>query len=109
MVCSWDTHTCTLEITASLYSMALPCPTFTKGDESERIRNVSDERIASQTVDILRILGIGNISNENILFWNVYRWEAVGPIISEGSYGDWSDVFKRPSGRIFLVLASTIF
>ena len=80
MVCSCDTHTCTLEITASLYSMALPCPTFTKGDESERIRNVSDERIASQTVDILRILGIGNISNENILFRDVYRWEAVGPL-----------------------------
>ncbi len=44
----------------------------------------------------------GEVSVDALAFSDIYRWPAIGPIISEGAYGTFSNACLRPADRIVL-------
>jgi len=60
--------------------------------------------IVSQARDIIGRIHpyTGSMTEDNIIFSRVHRWEHVGPVISADAYGKWTPACRRPSDRVFL-------
>jgi protoporphyrinogen oxidase len=70
--------------------------------ESQEIYNLPDDEVISLTIDEINEIGIGYLTDDNVVFKIVKRWKNGGTIISPESYGSWSEEKIRPSERIFL-------
>ena len=56
----------------------------------------------AQVLSDLRALKIGPIHEAQVVFTDLHRWDAVGPVISEESYGQWDAWEARACERVFL-------
>ena len=61
-----------------------------------------DHRLVEGVLSQLGTLGIGAFSSERLVFSDVARWPAVGPIISDEAYGRFSKARLRPFDRVVL-------
>lgn len=71
-------------------------------ENSIAMMTLPDSEILSRAVDFIKACSIGTISDRNVMFADVYRWDMVGPVISQKPYAHWVDAMKRPSERVFL-------
>ncbi|NEO46849.1 MAG: FAD-dependent oxidoreductase [Moorea sp. SIO4A3] len=72
------------------------------GEVSAQLEAIPNQQIIQQTLEILQQLGIGDISEDKVLFTDVHHWPMVGTIISEDSYGKWKQQLSHPSRRVWL-------
>ncbi|AOW98182.1 hypothetical protein BJP34_00875 [Moorena producens PAL-8-15-08-1] len=72
------------------------------GKVSAQLEAIPNQQIIQQTLGILQQLGIGDISEDKVLFTDVHHWPMVGTIISEDSYGKWKQQLSHPSRRVWL-------
>jgi protoporphyrinogen oxidase len=72
------------------------------GNESRKLKALTWKQMIQKTIELLRLMNIGPILDENILFSDVKRWPMVGPIISEAAYAGWIEKAVRPSPSVFL-------
>lgn len=72
------------------------------GEASAALRDLPRDAVVRQTVERVRALRIGALSEENLCFTDVQRWPMVGPHISPASYANWDDWEARACERIFL-------
>ncbi len=74
------------------------------GKEAVKLQSVPKPQVVSRAVDAIRQIQPyrGRFSDNNIVFSDVHHWNAVGPIISKKSYGNWTTECARPSDRVFL-------
>ncbi|NEO77656.1 FAD-dependent oxidoreductase [Moorena sp. SIO4G3] len=72
------------------------------GEVSAQLQAIPNQQIIQQTLGILQQLGIGDISEDKVLFTDVHHWPMVGTIISEDSYGQWKQQLSHPSRRVWL-------
>jgi hypothetical protein len=70
--------------------------------ESKMIFGLSDKEVLHLTLEELNKIGIGELTEKEVLFKAVKRWRTGGTIVSTKSYGTWSEEMIKPSKRVFL-------
>lgn len=72
------------------------------GIKSIPVRKLHEKEMVKIALQTLDALGFGNFKEEQIRFSDHHHWDMISPIISEESYGSWSEEKIHPSQRVFL-------
>jgi monoamine oxidase len=69
--------------------------------DRHNLRNLTDRDLFTRTLAEINQVGIGTISEKDIVFFDVHSWTDLGTVIDE-AYLKWNPNCARPSPRIFL-------
>lgn len=70
--------------------------------EAEKLKTMSNKKIIKYTLKALNSTKILKIKPRNIHFIDIKKWDVIGPIINNKTYGDWNTEKLFASERIIL-------
>lgn len=70
--------------------------------KAESCAHMTDQQIVDRVISELQSMPLGSVGHDEILWADVCRWPAVGPIISPESYQGFSHSSLRPFDRVVL-------
>ena len=70
------------------------------GTKALECQQMADSEVIQATVRQLAELGF--CQEQQVVFTDMQRWDYLGPIISQASYGQWSSQAAKPSNQVFL-------